>query len=110
MTQNLIKTWNRDGFNVCLFDPRYSVNEGRYYLSYRFSDTRAKVVFTGDDFSPSPWHAIDTIQVIYSLLGFLTLRPGDTDADYFDGYTPEQLDWCKSARCEELRCYLPEDM
>lgn len=35
------------------------------------------------------------------MLTFLSLRPGDTDRDYFDRYTPEQLDWAR-AHGEEL--------
>jgi hypothetical protein len=27
------------------------------------------------------------------LLGFLSLKPGDTDREYFDDYTQEQLDF-----------------
>jgi len=25
----------------------------------------------------------------------IAMRPGDTDEDFFDGYTPTQLAWCK---------------
>jgi hypothetical protein len=28
---------------------------------------------------------------VRALMGFLTLRPGDTDDEYFDRYTPDQL-------------------
>ena len=34
------------------------------------------------------------------LLGFLALRPGDVEADYFTGYTPRQLHW-RDARAED---------
>ncbi len=36
-------------------------------------------------------------------MGFLTLRPGDTDPDYFEDYTPEQHAYC-DAHAEALSC------
>lgn len=37
------------------------------------------------------------------LLGFLTLRPGDTDREYFDKYTPAQLEYANQ-HAETLPC------
>lgn len=51
-------------------------------------------VFEGSDFHPSPMHAIDGDDAVKALMGFLTCKPGDTDADYFASYTSEQLDFC----------------
>ncbi len=50
-----------------------------------------KEIFRGEDFCGSPLHADDSNETLRSLMTFLTLRPGDTDADYFADYTPEQL-------------------
>lgn len=50
-----------------------------------------KPLFTGSDFAGSPLHADDSDETLRALLGFLTLRPGDTDRDYFDSYTEEQM-------------------
>jgi hypothetical protein len=36
-------------------------------------------------------------------MGFLTLKPGDTDSDYFAEYTPEQMDYCQRY-AESLSC------
>jgi len=38
--------------------------------------------------------AIDSDASIGALLGFLTLRPGDTDAEYFENYTDRQREFC----------------
>lgn len=38
-------------------------------------------------------HAIDSDECVRQLLSFLVLRPGDTDSEYFKGYTQEQLDF-----------------
>jgi hypothetical protein len=76
---------------------------GRDRLSYRLvmiegghgSVPRTRtVLFTGTDYGCSPLHSIDGDGSIAGLLGFLTLRPGDTDAEYFEAYTPEQLAYC----------------
>lgn len=62
-------------------------------LAYRLSMPDGWVVFEGDDFAGSPMHAVDSDDTLRGLLSFLTLRPGDTDADYFQDYTPAQLAW-----------------
>ncbi len=65
------------------------------------------VLFEGEDFGNSPMHAIDSDATVGSLMGFLTLRPGDTDADYFDAYTPEQLAYC-AHHAEALGCCITD--
>lgn len=101
--RELIKVWRYQGFRLSLYDcgKREGGAFGRAYLSYRLSDN-GRTIFTGNDFGCSPCHAIDSMQTVYSLLSFLSLRPGDTDREYFDGYTPEQLEWRDSGRAEEL--------
>lgn len=42
-----------------------------------------------------------------ALLGFLALRPGDTDAEYFERYTPEQLDFA-AEHGDELQIWAME--
>lgn len=53
-------------------------------------------LFEGEDFSSSPCNAVDSDKTVVGLMGFLTLKPGDTDPDYFKDYTPEQLAFCSS--------------
>lgn len=50
-------------------------------------------IFEAADFAGSPMHADDSDETVRSLMTFLTLRPGDTDADYFASYTPKQLEF-----------------
>jgi len=64
---------------------------GRSILGYAFGREGEAPIFVGDDFSPPAGVAIDSDDTLRSLLGFLTLRPGDTDADYFAEYTDAQL-------------------
>ena len=65
---------------------------------------KSRVIFDGGDFCPSPMYADDSDDAIGALLGFLTLRPGDTDREYFERYTPEQLEFA-SQHAESLACY-----
>jgi hypothetical protein len=41
-------------------------------------------------------------EMVATCLGFLSVQPGDTDEEYFAGYTPRQLEWAESDRCELL--------
>jgi hypothetical protein len=47
---------------------------------------RALVLFQGEDFAGSPLHTDDLDETVAALLSFLSLRPGDTDREYFDNY------------------------
>lgn len=46
-------------------------------------------------------HATDSDYAKSAALGCVAMKPGDTDADYFTGYTPAQLAWAR-AHGEEL--------
>lgn len=67
-------------------------DEGRIVYTYVL-EREGTVIFEGDDFRTGCWAEVDYADAARSLMGFLTLREGDTDADYFDRYTPEQLAW-----------------
>ncbi len=49
------------------------------------------ISLVGGDYSPSP--GADDADIIGQLLGWLSMRKGDTDDEYFKDYTPEQLLW-----------------
>lgn len=69
------------------------------------STDRWIILFEGEDFNASPMYADDSDECVGSLMGFLTLKPGDTDRDYFDSYTPAQLDYCsRHAEALQLEC------
>ena len=73
----------------------------RPVIGYRLFDD-GKLIFEGDQYRPAPSVGIASDGAVMHLLGFLTLKPGDTDPEYFDAYTSEQLAWCQSMRAEEL--------
>jgi hypothetical protein len=110
----------RDGatYRLTLWDTGRMDGRGQSKLGYRFErlpepstlpqgmeDAPAPgVIFEGEDFAGSPMHADDSDETLAALLGFLTLRKGDTDAEYFENYSPEQLAWSESYDCETLAC------
>lgn len=97
----LIKTWRKAGFTLRIWDTFTRDWRGQTKLAYELKDGR-KVIFSGDDISPSSMYAIDSLDTVSAMLGFLTLKPSDTDREYFSKYTSEQMAWCESARCDEL--------
>lgn len=108
----------RPQFRLTTWDTGRTGFGGKNLVGYRLSmgggDKRSEsvtgqpavwvTVFRGEDFACSPLHAIDSDMVIASIMGFLTLRPGDTDSDYFADYTPEQIEfaqeWAEALSCE----------
>jgi hypothetical protein len=68
---------------------------GQTIIGYRFTEIqpygRPEVIFCGEDFAGSPLHADDSDETLKALLGFITLRPGDTDREFFEKYTARQL-------------------
>lgn len=100
-----IRTWtdpDGNGFRLELWDT-YQTDRGKSRLAYQFFHNDA-LVFEGDDFCASPMHSVDGDETARSLLGFLSLQPGDTDPEYFDSYTPDQLEWAR-AHGETLSLY-----
>ena len=82
----------------------------RTRIGYEFRDPSGAVLFHGDDFGPSPMHADDSDATLRALLGFLTLRPGDTDREYFAHYTPRQRAFAESDECQLLQFVYSEEV
>ena len=63
----------------------------------------ARVIFArGDTYCATPGHcSVDGIEARELVCSLFAMKPGDTDAEYFGGYTPEQLEWAQ-ANGEEL--------
>lgn len=80
----------------------YTIDQGTYALRYG-AFWKGKLIFEGDDFKASPIHGVQTLPTLIALCGFLTLRIGDTDSEYFASYTAEQLEFSKSQDCDELQ-------
>jgi hypothetical protein len=96
-----IRTLAADGFTVDLWDTGRTDGYGKTILRYALADAGV-LIFEGEDLHCSPMHATDSDASVGALLSFLSLQPGDTDAEYFDGYTAAQLAWRDSGRAEDL--------
>jgi hypothetical protein len=94
-------------FALTMWDTHSCDNRGQtrigYTLTMKPANGSGTVIFRGEDFCGSPMHADDSDATVACLMGFLTLRPGDTDADYFAAYDGLQLDFCANY-AETLSC------
>ncbi|MBL8751414.1 MAG: hypothetical protein JNK78_19820 [Planctomycetes bacterium] len=82
---------------------------GATLVAYELCDPASVVLFAGEDFRPSPMHADDSDATLRALLGFLTLRPGDTDREYFADYTARQLEFATSDAAQLLAFIYSDD-
>lgn len=101
MEKELIRILRLNGTTLRVFDLFKRDSMGKSILGYEFKVGR-KVLFQGEDIHCPPCYSIDSLQTAYSILSFLTLRPGDTDKEYFENYTEEQQEWVLSDKCEYL--------
>jgi hypothetical protein len=100
MNREHIRTWQTGRFRLDIYDTGRRDWRGQSKLAYEFRDSD-RLIFQGEDFAGSPLHTDDSAQTVATLLSFLSLRPGDTDREYFASYTPEQLEWAQASG-EEL--------
>lgn len=75
---------------VELFDE--GTKGGRPSLGFRVH-TDDTLVWQGHEFTPSGGVEPASTEAVAELLTWVTLRPGDTDDEFFDGHTAEQHDW-----------------
>lgn len=67
------------------------VNEqNRWQIAYQFAAPNGVIVFEGSDYGCPPDSSPSNHSTLRSLISFLTLRPGDTDDEYFKSYTERQ--------------------
>ncbi len=90
-------TWNRHGFSLKLFDTGKADRRGKSILAYELFDENhgRGPVFQGADFHCSPLHDRASDATVADVLGFLSLRPEDSDSERFASYTAKQLVWCE---------------
>lgn len=76
----------------------YQVRDNKSMIRYELSNSNGAILFAGRDFYCSARVAIDSDECLLSLLGFLTLKPGDTDESYFE----EQMNFANSSECGKI--------
>jgi hypothetical protein len=84
------------------FDTGRTDSRGRTCIGYELDGPDGARIFAGTDFRCSPLHADDSDESLRALCGFLFLRPGDTDREYFADYSPAQRAFAASSDCEYL--------
>lgn len=92
-TKDVLRDVTFDGYRLVTWDAWTPKHTGRSHhpIGYVLYAPDGEPIFSGEDFGcPTSVHAIDSDACLRGVLGFLTLRPGDTDPDYFMGYTPRQ--------------------
>ena len=93
-------------YTVALRDTGKLDEYDKHIIEYSLVKPDGTVLFAGSDLHTSPLHKPAGRDSAIALLGFLTLRKGDTDAEYFDKYTPKQLEFSESADCDDLSLYV----
>lgn len=74
---------------------------GRSVLAYEFfqcepETDKETLVLSGDEWCPSPMCSIDGNDSVRGLMGFICLKPGDTDDEYFENYNEDQLEFANN--------------
>jgi hypothetical protein len=110
ITSRLLAGWPIDAEHLLELWSHGRTADGRIRWLYRLS-RRNRTIFSATDIS-SPLGTVLTADALIAcartVLTFLTLCPGDTDAEYFDGYTRAQITW-RDRFAEELSVYARED-
>lgn len=116
--EHLMRSWEQDGFLVELYETGHTQFEryGHTSVGYRLYDVdfsretgNGDPIFEGTDYGIPAGSVIDNLAAVNGIVGFLSCRPGDTDNEYFEGYTERQLTWV-SARAEELSWWGMDDI
>lgn len=94
-----------DGYTLTMEESGRVDRYNHIMIRYSFTSPQGEIIFSGDDFGASPLHEPTGSESAKSLLCFLTLRKGDTDEEYFNSYTPRQLEFSESMDCENLQLY-----
>src|SRR5262245_47751032 len=93
--ENLLVNWKYDRYRLAMWDSGRTDWRGQTVARYKLWHN-GQLIFEGKDFAGSPLHADDSKQTIAARLDFLSLRPGDTDPDYFEKYKEKQIDWARN--------------
>lgn len=97
-------------FVLVMWDAQSYTSTGQMQCGYILTHVGRGVLFRSErDYGCAPGHPIDSEDSVRGLLGFLTLQPGDTDDEYFEDYTEEQMAFAQE-HGEELSLHtLDED-
>ncbi|MBE3016292.1 hypothetical protein IL992_45180 [Microbispora sp. NEAU-D428] len=100
ISSRLVPAWQIDADHLLGVEAAGRTDEGRIRWRYRLS-RRRRTIFSGSDICSGVGAVLtpdELISAARTVLHYLTLRPGDTDADYFDSYTRAQLGVARPVR------------
>ena len=97
-----------NGYTVGLDFTGHADRTGHAQVAYYLARPDGSRVFEGKDFGTPSHMCADGPEAATSILSFLTVQPGDVEEEYFDNYTPEQLDWRQSEEAEDLSLFALE--
>ncbi len=100
---NVLCTFEWMGSKLTLTDTGKNGPMGHHFVLLRLED-EGRVIFDGQQMGVPSHQAIDGLDAVMSAFSWLTLKPGDTDDEFFAEYTESQLAWANSARADELAC------
>jgi hypothetical protein len=87
-----------EGYRLLVWDTYKRMEPNHSRLGFAFyAPGASEPLFLAEDFGCSSCIAVDSDACLRSLMGFLTLKPGDTDAEYFENYTAAQLAFAQDA-------------
>lgn len=99
-----------DGYRLLTWETGKNARTGQNLIGYAFYQPNStEPLFYGEDYGCSPIHSIDSDESLRGLISFLTLRPGDTDDEYFENYSEQQLKFANSNEPEYLSLWSSED-
>ena len=98
----ILRHVNVDGYRLLTWETRQRFRTGQLIVGYAFYEPGIEEpLFCGEDYGCSPLDCVDSDNCLRGIMGYLTLREGDTDREYFDNYTERQLKWSRN-KAEEL--------
>ncbi|GII52831.1 hypothetical protein Pth03_12200 [Planotetraspora thailandica] len=106
INSRLVPGWQIDADHLLEIDAADRTDEGRIRWRYRLS-RRRRTIFAASDVCSGVGAVLsgeELISAARTVLRYLTLQPGDTDAEYFDAYTRTQRDW-RDRYAEDLSIY-----
>lgn len=94
-------------YRLQLFDTGKRGEYGKARVAYRFGVAGKPPLFETDELMVP--YSPESDETVRAAMCYITMRPGDTDREYFDEYTDAQIAFASSYACECLQLYGTED-
>ncbi|WP_084965911.1 hypothetical protein [Thermoactinospora rubra] len=111
ISSRLLAAWPIDNDHQLELWPAGRTDDGRIRWRYRLS-RKNRTIFAGSEIASAVGAVLTSAELIRAartVLSFLTLREGDTDAEYFASYTRAQIAW-RDEFAEELSLYAMDNL